>query len=473
MASGSGSQLCTRARSCVPAATASTASQGSISSGRRTTSGAVVAKAADGAHDDPAVRRGEGREAHRADRLTAGPVEARLESLHVREQGPRRLRERAAGLGEQHAATLPLEQLHPRLGLEALDLLGHRARGVVERGRGGADGAVRLDGDERAQRDRIDHAAMLHSHGHDSLMDVNGRAAPTMRHMRRRDTALAVLVALIWGTNFVAIRTGIDSVPPFLFLAVRFVVVCVPAVFLVRRPGLPWRDLALIGLFTSLGQFALMYLALHLGMPPGLAVARAPGAGAAHRRHRGRLAARASVHGAAPRRRPGRSRTADDRGRSRAVGAAAPSRRARAGRRVVGRRQRADPPGGGAHGSGRRARGHGLVGARRAGAGPRPLVRLRGADGHRGGPAPPPVAGRRLDRLHGLPLLARRLRDLEHPAQPPPRGEGDAVRDARAGLRHGRGRGRVRRAAQRPRAGRRARAARRCRRSGDPPHVAV
>jgi O-acetylserine/cysteine efflux transporter len=89
--------------------------------------------------------------------------------------------------------------------------------------------------------------------------------------MHRRDTALAVLVALIWGTNFVAIRTGIDSVPPFLFLAVRFVVVCIPAVFLVRRPVLPWRDLALIGLFTSLGQFALLYLALHLGMPPGLA----------------------------------------------------------------------------------------------------------------------------------------------------------------------------------------------------------
>ncbi len=91
-----------------------------------------------------------------------------------------------------------------------------------------------------------------------------------MVDMRPRDTALAVLVAVIWGTNFVAIRTGLDSVPPLLFLAVRFVVVCVPAVFFVRRPGLPWRDLALIGLFTSLGQFALMYLALELGMPPGL-----------------------------------------------------------------------------------------------------------------------------------------------------------------------------------------------------------
>ena len=91
-----------------------------------------------------------------------------------------------------------------------------------------------------------------------------------MGTMRRRHTVLAVVVALIWGTNFVAIRTGLDSVPPLLFLAVRFVVVCLPAVLFVRRPNVAWRDLALIGLFTSLGQFALMYLALHLGMPPGL-----------------------------------------------------------------------------------------------------------------------------------------------------------------------------------------------------------
>ncbi len=88
--------------------------------------------------------------------------------------------------------------------------------------------------------------------------------------MRLRDTTLAIVVAVIWGTNFVAIKTGLESVPPLFFLAVRFVVVCVPAVFFVRRPDLPWRDLALIGVFISLGQFALMYLALHLGMPPGL-----------------------------------------------------------------------------------------------------------------------------------------------------------------------------------------------------------
>lgn len=88
--------------------------------------------------------------------------------------------------------------------------------------------------------------------------------------MRRRDIALAVLVAAIWGTNFVAIRTGLDDVPPFLFLAIRFLVVCLPAVLLIPRPDVRWRDLMLIGTFVSLGQFALLYLGLHLGMPPGL-----------------------------------------------------------------------------------------------------------------------------------------------------------------------------------------------------------
>lgn len=88
--------------------------------------------------------------------------------------------------------------------------------------------------------------------------------------MTRRDTLLAVLVAAIWGTNFVALKAGVADVPPLLFLTVRFLVLLLPAIFLVRRPAMPWRDLLLIGAFTCLGQFSLLYLALHLGMPPGL-----------------------------------------------------------------------------------------------------------------------------------------------------------------------------------------------------------
>ncbi|GAA1729234.1 EamA family transporter [Microcella frigidaquae] len=89
--------------------------------------------------------------------------------------------------------------------------------------------------------------------------------------MSLRHSLLALLVVVIWGANFVVIDAGQADVPPLLFLALRFLVVCVPAVFFLKPPGIGWRQLLLVGGFLSLGQFALLYLALALGMPPGLA----------------------------------------------------------------------------------------------------------------------------------------------------------------------------------------------------------
>ncbi|HSF97680.1 MAG TPA: EamA family transporter [Ornithinibacter sp.] len=89
--------------------------------------------------------------------------------------------------------------------------------------------------------------------------------------MPRRQVVLAVLVAVIWGANFVVIDLGLGDVPPTLFVAIRFVVVLVPALFLVPRPHLDWRDVMAVGVFMSLGQFALLYTALAVGMPAGLA----------------------------------------------------------------------------------------------------------------------------------------------------------------------------------------------------------
>lgn len=89
--------------------------------------------------------------------------------------------------------------------------------------------------------------------------------------MNRRDSLLAVLVAVLWGCNFVAIHAGLQDVPPFLFLAIRFTLVAFPLVFFVARPAASWRAVATIGAFMSLGQFAFLYLALSLGMPAGLA----------------------------------------------------------------------------------------------------------------------------------------------------------------------------------------------------------
>nr|WP_194956332.1 EamA family transporter [Aeromicrobium phoceense] len=82
---------------------------------------------------------------------------------------------------------------------------------------------------------------------------------------------LAVLVAVLWGCNFVAIHVGLADVPPFLFLAIRFVLVAFPLVFFVARPKASWQVVVAVGFFMSFGQFGLLYLAMDIGMPAGLA----------------------------------------------------------------------------------------------------------------------------------------------------------------------------------------------------------
>lgn len=89
--------------------------------------------------------------------------------------------------------------------------------------------------------------------------------------MGRRDSLLAVLVAVLWGVNFVAIHVGVEDVPPLLFLAMRFVLVAFPAILFVPRPAASWQVVVAVGTFMSLGQFGLLYLALASGMPAGLA----------------------------------------------------------------------------------------------------------------------------------------------------------------------------------------------------------
>jgi O-acetylserine/cysteine efflux transporter len=95
--------------------------------------------------------------------------------------------------------------------------------------------------------------------------------ARTMDVMSLRDSLLAALVAIIWGFNFVVIDWGMDGVPPLVFVAVRFAVVLLPAVFLVPRPNAQWRTVLAVGAFMSLGQFGFLYAAMDAGLSPGLA----------------------------------------------------------------------------------------------------------------------------------------------------------------------------------------------------------
>ncbi|MBL8309844.1 MAG: EamA family transporter [Burkholderiales bacterium] len=85
-----------------------------------------------------------------------------------------------------------------------------------------------------------------------------------------RDSLLALAIATVWGLTFVSIKLSLMSVPPFALSGWRFFMAAVPLVFFVGRPQVPWRWLVLYALFIAVGQFAVLFIALNLGMPAGL-----------------------------------------------------------------------------------------------------------------------------------------------------------------------------------------------------------
>lgn len=88
--------------------------------------------------------------------------------------------------------------------------------------------------------------------------------------MSPRHMILALSVAVVWGLSFIAIRWGVDEVPPLLLTALRYAFAALPAVFFVKRPAVGWPLLIGYGLAIGVGQFGLLFVAIKLGMPAGL-----------------------------------------------------------------------------------------------------------------------------------------------------------------------------------------------------------
>ncbi|GAA2224967.1 EamA family transporter [Herbiconiux moechotypicola] len=89
--------------------------------------------------------------------------------------------------------------------------------------------------------------------------------------MPARDRLLAVLVAVLWGVNFVAIHFSLEHFPPFFLVALRFAVIAIPTLLFVKRPNVKLRWLLGYGLGFGILQFAFLFAAMDAGMPPGLA----------------------------------------------------------------------------------------------------------------------------------------------------------------------------------------------------------
>ena len=88
--------------------------------------------------------------------------------------------------------------------------------------------------------------------------------------MKPGHALLALLVAAVWGFNFVVIRAGLEDLPPLLLVVLRFVVAVLPLPFL-PRPAVSWPRMLAIGATLFTGQFALLFTGMAVGMPPGLA----------------------------------------------------------------------------------------------------------------------------------------------------------------------------------------------------------
>lgn len=89
--------------------------------------------------------------------------------------------------------------------------------------------------------------------------------------MKGKDIGLGLIVVVLWGLNFIAIKMGLQDAPPLLLGAMRFLAAAVPAIFFIKRPPVPWRWLIALGLSINVGQFALLFMGMKFGMPAGLA----------------------------------------------------------------------------------------------------------------------------------------------------------------------------------------------------------
>ena len=90
--------------------------------------------------------------------------------------------------------------------------------------------------------------------------------------MSRSDWLSAVIVIVIWGVNFVVMKWGLLTLSPMLLCVLRFLAASLPFLLFVKPPkGISWWLIGLYGLVLGIGQFGVLFTAMRLGMPAGMA----------------------------------------------------------------------------------------------------------------------------------------------------------------------------------------------------------
>ena len=97
---------------------------------------------------------------------------------------------------------------------------------------------------------------------------MNRAASPALPPLH---LLLALAVMVVWGTNFVVIKFALAHLPPLTLAALRFALAFFPLALVIRRPAVPWRNLATYGVLIGAGQFGLLFTAMRGHITPGLA----------------------------------------------------------------------------------------------------------------------------------------------------------------------------------------------------------
>ncbi|MDF2368601.1 DMT family transporter [Sneathiella sp.] len=82
--------------------------------------------------------------------------------------------------------------------------------------------------------------------------------------MKNRDLALMLLVNMLWASNFLAAKIGMEVFTPLLFTALRFSLVIIVMLPFVSLPHGNWRKIIIIGILMGVLHFSLMFWGLSL-----------------------------------------------------------------------------------------------------------------------------------------------------------------------------------------------------------------
>ena len=93
----------------------------------------------------------------------------------------------------------------------------------------------------------------------------------TKNSLTGRDLVAALVVVLVWGVNFVAMKFALRDFTAFQLGAARYAFAALPLMLLIKPPRVPWQWVATYGLVQGVGQFGILFIALQVGMTAALA----------------------------------------------------------------------------------------------------------------------------------------------------------------------------------------------------------